>query len=89
MEKQTKILLGLAAAGVVAYLVFKSKKPKSPATSATKDCVTKHYNCTKSWDETIQIPMDADCKNYQPAKPQCAPRNQEIPPFNPDFVIIN
>jgi len=29
MEKQTKILLGLAAAGVVAYLVFKSKKPKS------------------------------------------------------------
>jgi len=26
MEKQTKILLGLAAAGVVAYLVLKSKK---------------------------------------------------------------
>jgi len=80
MNNNTKILLGLAAAGVVGYIVYKSKKPKSPATSATKDCVTKHYNCTKSWDETIQIPMDADCKNYQPAKPQCAPRNQEIPP---------
>ena len=75
MEKNTKILLGVAAAGVVAYLVFKSKKPKSPI---TKDCVTKHYNCAKSWDETIQIPMDADCKNYQPAKPQCAPNNDNL-----------
>ena len=76
MEKNTKILLGVAAAGVVAYLVFKSKKPKSQVNSATKDCVIKHYNCIKSWEETIQIPMDADCKNYQPAKPQCAPSNQ-------------
>jgi hypothetical protein len=33
MEKQTKILLGLAAAGVVAYLVFKSKKPKKSTAS--------------------------------------------------------
>ena len=29
MEKNTKILLGLAAAGVVAYLVFKPKKAVS------------------------------------------------------------
>jgi hypothetical protein len=29
MEKQTKILLGLAAAGVVAYLVLKGKKTSS------------------------------------------------------------
>ena len=28
MEKQTKILLGLAAAGVVAYLVYNKNKPK-------------------------------------------------------------
>jgi hypothetical protein len=75
MEKNTKILLGVAAAGVVAYLVYKSKKPKNPV---TKDCVTKHYNCIKSWEETIQIPMDADCKNYQPAKPQCAPQNDNL-----------
>jgi len=91
MEKNTKILLGVAAAGVVAYLVFKSKKPKSPVTPATKDCVTRNYDCTKSWEETIQIPMEADCKNYQPAKPQCAP-NQNIPkgaPLPEDFIIFN
>jgi len=29
MEKNTKILIGVAAAGVVAYLVYKSKKPKN------------------------------------------------------------
>ena len=91
MEKNTKILLGLAAAGVVAYLVLKSKKPKSPVTSVTKDCVKKNYNCINYWEETIQIPMDADCKNYQPAKPQCAP-NQNIPkgaPLPDDFIIFN
>ena len=73
MNKNTKILLGVAAASVVAYLVFK-RKPKSEVTD-TKDCVTRNYDCTKSWDETIQIPIDADCKNYQPSKPQCAPKN--------------
>jgi hypothetical protein len=77
MEKNTKILLGVAAAGVVAYLVFKSKKPKSTVTSATKDCVQVGYDCINKTYNTIQIPIDADCKNYQPAKPQCAP-NQNL-----------
>jgi hypothetical protein len=95
MEKNTKILLGVAAAGVVAYLVFKGKKPKSPVIPATKDCVTRNYNCDISWDETIQIPMDADCKNYQPAKPQCAPKpniseGEPLPNFKlDDFIIYN
>jgi hypothetical protein len=31
MERNTKILLGLAAAGVVAYLVFKPKAQESPS----------------------------------------------------------
>jgi hypothetical protein len=73
MEKNTKILLGVAAVGV-AYLVFKSKKPKS---TVTKDCVQVGYDCINKTYNTIQIPMDADCKNYQPAKPQCAP-NQNL-----------
>jgi hypothetical protein len=33
MERDTKILLGLAAAGVVAYLVYKSSKPKATTPS--------------------------------------------------------
>ena len=35
MEKQTKILLGLAAAGVVAYLVFKPKAVTKSANGLT------------------------------------------------------
>jgi len=39
MERNTKILLGLAAAGVVAYLVFKPKKKKMlPPSGAVVDC---------------------------------------------------
>jgi hypothetical protein len=40
----------------------------------TKDCVLDYYDCSKSRYETIQIPMDADCNTYQPAKPQCMKR---------------
>jgi hypothetical protein len=43
MEKQTKILIGVAAAGVVAYLVLKSKKPKN-----TKD----QYLCPEGFKLT-------------------------------------
>lgn len=32
MDKQTKMILGVAAIGVAAYLVFKSMKPKTTAT---------------------------------------------------------
>jgi hypothetical protein len=35
MDKQTKILLGVAAAGVVGYLVYNSKKSKSPVNSGS------------------------------------------------------
>jgi hypothetical protein len=72
MEKQTKIYLGLAAAGVLAYLILKPKmakgqtltKEETPKT--TKDCIrTIHYCGTKpSKTEIIQIPLDAKCDSY-------------------------
>ena len=37
MEKQTKILLGLAAAGVVAFLVLKPKKAATSTTISSED----------------------------------------------------
>ena len=48
MEKQTKILIGLAAAGVVAYLVYKSKKPKNVDTTASNNVSNKEALYTTS-----------------------------------------
>jgi hypothetical protein len=39
----------------------------------TKDCVVSSFNCVSTTKETIQIPLDANCMDYQPAMPQCAP----------------
>jgi hypothetical protein len=39
----------------------------------TKDCVVSTFNCVSTTNETIQIPLSANCMDYQPAKPQCAP----------------
>ena len=85
MEKTTKIILGLAAVGVVVLILSNLRKKTAPTapievsdselSKKTKDCVLEHYDCTKSTYETIQIPMDADCNTYQPAKPQCMKRN--------------
>jgi hypothetical protein len=84
MEKQTKIYLGLAAAGVLAYLILKPKmaqgqtltKEETPKT--TKDCLRTIHNCgyTPSKTEIIQIPLDANCMGYS-VFPPCAPP----PPF--------
>jgi hypothetical protein len=57
-----------------------------------KDCVVSTFNCVSTTNETIQIPLDANCMDYQPAMPQCAPP----PPFGggykvapPDYQISN
>jgi hypothetical protein len=50
MENNTKIAIGLAAAVVVGYIVYKSKKPKAPAN--TKD----PYLCPAGYKLT-PIPM--------------------------------
>ena len=39
----------------------------------TKECVQVGYDCTNTTYNTIKIPIDADCNDYQPAMPQCAP----------------
>ena len=54
-----------------------NKELQIPIIVETKNCVVTSFDCTTSTNKTIQIPMDADCKNYQPAKPQCAP-NQNL-----------
>ena len=77
MEKQTKILLGVGAV-IAAYLILKPKKAMAQTdntknnTEKTKDCVVETYNCVTKSYETIQIPIDANCYEYQPDKPQCA-----------------
>jgi len=45
---------------------------KKTAVELTKDCVQVGYNCRNNTYNTIQIPIDANCAEYQPAKPQCA-----------------
>ena len=84
MFGEKRILLGAAiGAIIVGYIVYKkSKKPQTQSSLSeselkkipTKDCVLDYYDCSKSRYETIQIPMDADCNTYQPAKPQCMKR---------------
>ena len=49
-------------------------KVKTDVEPITKDCVQVGYDCTNKTYNTIQIPLDADCNNYQPAMPQCAAR---------------
>ena len=87
--KKSLIILGsIAAAGAALYFILKpnSAKAATPASkkktgggvstasaAKTKDCVVRTYNCQTSTYETIQIPLDANCNNYQPAMPQCAP----------------
>jgi hypothetical protein len=45
---------------------------KKTAVEITKDCVQVGYNCTNKTYNTIQIPIDANCNEYQPEMPQCA-----------------
>jgi hypothetical protein len=94
MEKQTKIYLGLAAAGVLAYLILKPKmakgqtltKEETPKT--TKDCIrTIHYCGTKpSKTEIIQIPLDAKCESYS-IYPPCAPRDPFRDSLSKDKIV--
>jgi hypothetical protein len=53
---------------------------KKTAVELTKDCVQVGYDCTNTTYNTIKIPIDANCAEYQPAMPQCAPRPKEPPP---------
>ena len=54
MEKQTKILIGLAAAGVVAYLVFKPKKASASTPISQKKLTPKVI----SEDIKKELPID-------------------------------
>lgn len=46
---------------------------KTAVEPLTKDCVQVGYDCTNTTYNTIQIPIGANCNEYQPAMPQCAP----------------
>jgi hypothetical protein len=52
-----------------------------------KDCVQVGYDCTTNTYNTIQIPIDADCNDYQPAMPPCAPRGGG-PGGGEDFIKL-
>lgn len=60
---------------------------KATVEPTTKDCVQVGYNCREKTYNTIQIPLDADCNEYQPAMPQCAPpRGDDMFMVAPDFL---
>lgn len=59
MEKQTKILIGLAAAGVVAYLVLKGKKQPKYATGLLID--PNVYNSLPTLCSDGSIRKQEDC----------------------------
>lgn len=46
---------------------------KATVEPQTKDCVQVGYNCQTQTYNTIQIPIGADCSDYQPVMPNCAP----------------
>jgi len=94
MEKQTKILLGLAAAGVVAYLVFKPKK-------AVVQNTTDPYLCPQGYKLTAK-PMGLSsmivCEdsnnnqadkivnpNYDKNKVIIPTKNKDVPMSNIDW----
>jgi hypothetical protein len=56
---------------------------KKTAVELTKECVQEGYDCTNTTYNTIKIPIDADCNDYQPAMPQCAP-----PRGGEDFIKL-
>ena len=59
--------------------IFNDKK--TAVEPDTKPCEVTYHDCTRNpRRETIQIPIYADCYDYQQAKPPCAPQNNE-PPF--------
>lgn len=71
-------------------------KIKTTVEPQTKDCVQVGYDCTKNTYNTIQIPLDADCANYQPAMPPCAgpmggggDRFMVAPEFLPSSTLSN
>jgi hypothetical protein len=84
MEKSTKIFLGLAAAGVVAYLVFKPKKAVAQSKDIPYDACAKD---PKSYECAVQqggggiiprgIPELEKINNY--FKSQVAPTNGKCP----------
>jgi hypothetical protein len=46
---------------------------KKTAVEPTKPCEVIKWNCGNNPRETIQIPYDANCNDYQYEKPPCAP----------------
>jgi hypothetical protein len=94
--KKTLIIFGsVAAVGAAFYFILKpnSAKAATPAKKKTggggvstapvrqtKDCVVSSFNCVSTTKETIQIPLDANCMDYQPAMPQCAPSREYVAP---------
>jgi hypothetical protein len=63
MEKQTKILIGLASIGVVAYLLFKSKKQVVQTTSKKLDIDS--LERVPSSDDTPEMILGATRRTYK------------------------
>jgi hypothetical protein len=91
MENNTKIAIGLAAAGVVGYIVYKSSKPKTqtqsgstPANPAPKN-TTDRYICPKGYTYGIQT-----VGGVVGIRPACKDANgnwsNPYPSLNPDYV---
>jgi hypothetical protein len=117
MENKTRNIILIGIAGVLVYLVLKTKKaskttpisvPVAPIKEdgqdsqpiidstpirlkdpivktipnrTTKDCQITYYSCTSgSRSEIIEIPLDANCNDYQEVRPNCV--NELFSPYN-------
>jgi hypothetical protein len=66
-----------------AYWTMEQKNP-------TKDCQVTYWNCGSNPVETIQIPYEANCQDYQQSMPPCAgppPIYRDFPQMCPDGTI--
>lgn len=63
MEKNTKILLGVAAVGVVAYLVFKNKKPNPNINTENTGTLSSIAMSKDERDCSIEYAMSAHPKD--------------------------
>jgi len=65
------------------YWTMEQKNP-------TKDCQVTYWNCGSNPVETIQIPYEANCQDYQQSMPPCAgppPIYRDFPQMCPDGTI--
>jgi hypothetical protein len=86
MENSTKIVLGLAAAGVVAYLVLKPKKAVAATTPTKTKNTTDRFICPNGYTLGIKV-VGGVVGLIDACKDENGNWSNVAPIVNPDFVV--